>query len=532
MRKIFTNGQFYTFNPNTPAVQSVVVENGRFIDMGTNEAMLLHWGTSNHEVINMEGNTVTPGLIDSHLHLSLLAQNFTNLDLTGLTTKQEVLEKIQFQAKILPPGEWLLGGGWDENLFTDGRIPTISELNQVSPNNPLYLSRVCQHAAIVNSKALENINYHPSMSVPEGGKIVLNETTGQPSGLLLESASDLIKQHIPAKSYKTLKDSMRKTIQFAMQKGLTSVHTNDPLYLGGLPQTYQIYDELLNQELLGLRTNLLINHDFLGCLRDMGMYAGYGNETLQIGAVKLFADGAFGRRTALLTDPYHDDSENYGEAMFDQETIYDIIKQARNLSMPVAVHTIGDKALGNVLDILDLFPTVSHRDRLIHVQVLREDLINRLAKPSRIADIQPRFLASDYPWVEERLGKERMKHAYAWKTMQHAGVICAGGSDSPVEPIDPLLGIHAAVTRKAPGQSHHGWYPEQKLTMFDAFRLFTEMGAYATNEEAIKGTIARGKLADMTVYSKDPFKMNDADELLTTAIEMTIIGGNIQYRAN
>lgn len=532
MRKIFTNGQFYTFNPIKPVVQSVVVEDGRFIDMGTTEAMLVHWGTSNHEVINLEGKTVTPGLIDSHLHLSLIAQNFTELDLTGLTTKQEVLEKVRIQAKTLPPGEWLLGGGWDENLFTDGRIPTISELNHVSPHNPLYLSRICQHAALINNKALEVSSYHPSMSVPEGGKIVLNDMTGKPSGLLLESATDMIKQHIPPKSYETMKNSMRKTIHFAIEKGLTSVHSNDPLYLGGLQHTYQIYNELLIQEQLGLRTNLLINHDFLDCLRDMRMYAGYGNETLQIGAVKLFADGAFGRRTALLSEPYHDDPENYGEAMFDQATIYDIVKQARDLSMPVAVHTIGDKALENVLDVLDQFPIVSHRDRLIHVQVLREDLINRLAKPTRIADIQPRFLASDYPWVEERLGKERMKLSYAWKTMQHAGVICAGGSDSPVEPIDPLLGIHAAVTRKAPGQSHHGWYPEQKLTMLDAFRLFTEMGAYPTNEETIKGTIARGKLADMTVYSKNPFKMDDADELLTTTIEMTIIGGQIQYMAN
>ncbi|WP_067727706.1 amidohydrolase [Oceanobacillus damuensis] len=532
MRKIFTNGKIYTFNPIKPTVESVVVENGRFIDMGSSDAMLLHWTASDHQVINLEGKTVTPGLVDSHLHLSMLAHNFIDLDLTGITTKQAVLERIQTHAKNLQPGEWLLGSGWDENLFTDGKIPTIRELDHVAPQNPLMLSRICQHAAIVNSKALGRSNYHPSMTVPEGGRIVLDETSKKPTGLILESASELIKQHIPAKSFESLKNGMRQTIKFAMEKGLTSVHSNDPLYMGGLSQTYQIYDELLNDEQLGLRTNLLINYNFIDDLKDMGMYAGYGNETLQIGAVKLFADGAFGRRTALLSEPYSDDPNNYGNAMFDQATIYDIVKRSRDLSMPVAVHTIGDKALENVLDILDQFPAVSHRDRLIHVQVLREDLIKRLAQPGRIADIQPRFLASDYPWVEERLGKERMKLSYAWKSMQRAGVLCAGGSDSPVEPVDPLLGIHAAVTRKTPGESHSGVYPEQKLSMYDAFRLFTEMGAYPTNEETIKGTIARGKLADMTVYSKNPFEMEDADELLTTAIDMTIIGGSVKYQNN
>ncbi|MFC4024353.1 amidohydrolase [Oceanobacillus longus] len=532
MKKIFTNGQFYTFNPERPTVQSAVVENGRFIDMGTTEDMLIQWGTSDFEVINLEGNTVTPGLVDSHLHMSMIATKFIDLDLTGITTKHEALNHIQNYAKTLQPGEWLLGGGWDENLFTDGGIPLIHELDHVAPHNPLYLTRICEHAAIVNRKALEITNYHPTMAVPVGGKIVLDESTNMPTGLLLESASHLITQYIPEKSYETLKNAMRKAINFAMEKGLTSVHSNDPLYLGGLRQTYQIYDELLNHEHLGLRSNLLINHEFLDDLRDMGMYAGYGNETLQIGAVKLFADGAFGRRTALLSEPYNDDPGNYGKAMFDQHAIYDIIKRARELSMPIAVHTIGDQALVNVLDLLDQFPTVKHRDRLIHVQVLREDLIERLAQPSRIADIQPRFLASDYPWVEERLGEKRMKLSYAWKTLQEAGVICAGGSDSPVEPVNPLMGIHAAVTRRSPGQTHDGWYPDQKLTMHEAFRLFTEMGAYPTNEEAIKGTIDTGKLADMTVYSKNPFEMEDADELLTTSIEMTIIGGDIKYQNN
>lgn len=528
LRKIYTNGNIYTFNPRIPNVQAVVTENGRFIDMGTSDDILLHWGGSS-QIINLEGKTVTPGLIDSHLHLSIIADSFTNLDLTGVKSKDEMLDKIQDRTTLLKPGQWLLGIGWDENLFTEGSIPTISELDFVAPAHPLILTRVCQHAAVVNSKALEISQYHSSISVPDGGTIVLDEQTKRPTGLLLESAMTLVKRHIPGHSYETWKEVMRKTMHFAMGKGLTSVHSNDPLFIGSLEKTWKLYDELLNGEKLGLRSNLLINHEFLNKLKEFGMYTGYGNDTLQIGAVKIFADGAFGRRTALLSEPYQDDPANYGDAMYDQEQLYDIVRRSRELDMPIAVHTIGDKALENVLDVLDQFPTAAYRDRLIHAQVLREELIPRLAHPSRIADIQPRFLASDFPWVEERLGKARMKYSYAWKSLLAAGVICAGGSDSPIEPVDPLLGIHAAVTRKKPGETHQGYYPEQKLSMEQAFRLFTEFAAYPTNEETVKGTIARGKLADMTVYSANPFAMEDADELLSMNIEMTIIGGEVKY---
>lgn len=530
MKKIFINGKFYTFDQVQPFVESVVVENGRFIDMGPTKDMLLHWDNSDSETIDLQGKTVTPGLIDSHIHLSAVAQNFLHLDLTGVTSKQQMLKKISQHANLLGKAEWLVGRGWDENLFNEGDIPTIEELDNVCQHHPLFLTRICGHASLVNSKALEVCNYHPAMTIPEGGVIVIDEATKKPTGLVLESAADLFSERIPAHTYEELKSALRKAMQYAIAQGLTSVHTNDPLFLGGLDQTYKLYDELLNQELQGLRCNLLINHEFLNDLKLNGMYAGYGNETLQIGAVKIFADGALGRRTALLSEPYNDTPDEYGKAMFDQETLYNIVEKARSLSMPIAVHTIGDQALANILDILDEFPPVSYRDRIIHVQVMREELIKRLAVSSRTADIQPRFVASDFPWVVERLGEERTKLAYAWKTLMKAGVICAGGSDAPVEPVAPLLGIHAAITRKAPGQIHGGWNKSERLSMIEAFRLFTEMGAYPTNEEHVKGTISRGKFADMTVYSHHPFEMQDPDELLNTTIEMTVIKGEIKYQ--
>lgn len=528
MVKVFINGVIYTYDESQPIVQAVVTKNGRFIDRGTSSEMLLQWEHQTNETIDLQGKTVTPGLIDSHLHIAGIAGNFLDLDVTGVTSKDNMLEQIRIQATTLERGEWLIGRGWDENLFADDSIPTIEELDEVAPHCPLFIPRICGHAFLVNHQALEVSQYHPTMAIPEGGAIVLCEKTGEPTGLLLESASELITKHIPKKTYQELKNAMRKAILFAMEKGLTSVHTNDPTHLGGLGQTYQIYDELLNGEQLGLRCNLLIDHIYLKELKQSGMYAGYGNDTLQIGAVKIFADGALGRRTALLSEPYADAQGIYGDGMFDQLTLSEIIKEARDLSMPVAVHTIGDQALENVLDVLDQFPPVAYRDRLIHVQVMREALRERLAIPSRIADIQPRFVASDFPWVEERLGTERTKLAYAWKSLIDTGVICAGGSDAPVEPIDPLLGIHAAITRTHPEEGHC-YNEKERLSIHEAFKLFTVMGAYPTNEETIKGTISRGKLADMTVYSDNPFKLVDADALLEIDIDLTIIGGDIKY---
>ncbi|MFD1706550.1 amidohydrolase [Siminovitchia sediminis] len=527
---IFTKGTIHTFDKRQPVVETIVTENGRIIDLGSHEDMMLQWGRENAKVIDLEGCMATPGLIDSHMHLSGIGSQFLDLNLTGVTSKKEMLEKIRERANGTPPGKWVSGLGFDENLFEDGGIPTIQELDEVAPHCPVFIKRVCHHASVVNSKALESIQYHPSIEVPEGGTIVLDPDTGQPTGLLLETASDLITARMPEKTYGELKQGLSLAIDHLLEKGLTGVHTNDPRYLGGFQQTYKLFDELLNKEHKGLRANLLVDYPFLDELQDSGMKTGDGNDLLQVGAIKLFEDGAFGRRTALLSDPYYDAPEEYGQAIQDQEILYQMVKEIREAGMPVAVHTIGDQAAANVLDVLEQFPAVSCRDRIIHVSLLREDLIRRLAKPSIAADIQPRFLVSDYPWIQDRLGEQRLEYLYIWKTLLSAGVLCAGGSDAPIEPADPLLGIHAAVARRLPGETHEGWNVNERLTIQEALEVFTIGGAYATSEEDRKGTLSRGKLADMTVFSQNLLEMEHADELLHTEVEMTVVGGEVVYR--
>jgi predicted amidohydrolase YtcJ len=305
-KTIYTNGIIYTLDDIHPIVESVVVEDGKIIDLGSHHDMDLHWGRADSTIIDLNGKMATPGLIDSHLHLSGIAFHFLDLDLTGVTSKKEMLERIKERANTMAPGQWMIGMGWDENLFEDGSIPSIDELDHVAPHCPIYLKRICHHAFLVNSKALEMSCFQPGNPVPKGGTVVLDPRTKKPTGLLLESASELITDHIPDKTNEELKSGLKAAMRFAVRKGLTSIHTNDPAYLGGLEQTYKLYDELINKEQNGLRCNLLIDYSFLKRMIKTGLVTGFGNEKLQIGAVKLFADGAFGRRTALLSEPYHD----------------------------------------------------------------------------------------------------------------------------------------------------------------------------------------------------------------------------------
>ncbi|WP_400163342.1 amidohydrolase [Brevibacillus sp. TJ4] len=525
---IFTNGKIYTGDPDHLFVQAVVVKDGLVHDLGSDADMRLQWGRSDATIIDLQGRTATAGLIDSHLHLGWLGMSFLHLDLRQARSKDEMLGLIKQKADETAPGEWIVGFGWDENLFKDGRIPTIEELDRVAPHCPIKLSRICGHANLVNSKTFEVIGYHEGIAVPAGGVVELDPATGKPTGMLLETASNLVKPHIPKPDYDKHKNALRHSIRYALEHGLTGAHTEDLRELGGLARTYRLYDELINQEGLALRCNLLVFYQFMDELRELNMRAGYGNSHVQVGAVKIFADGALGRRTAYLSAPYADDPATSGYPVHEQEELTEIVRGARSLDMPIAVHTIGDKALEMVLDSLDQFPAVAYRDRLIHTQIVRPDLLERLQHPNRIADIQPRFLAGDFPWVIDRVGEERIRYSYIWKTMMKQGIICAGGSDTPVEPIDPLLGIHAAVTRKAPGEDHAGYMPEEKLTMEEAIQLFTLGGATVTNEDHVKGTLTRGKFADMTVYSHDLFTM-DPDELLETKAMMTVIGGKVCF---
>ncbi|WP_018133173.1 amidohydrolase [Effusibacillus pohliae] len=530
MTTLFVNGRIYTMErPGSCYATAVAVQEGRIVAVGDTEEIKLQLGRAGTRVIDLEGAAVIPGLIDNHLHLASCGMKLAMLDLSDAADSREMLLALRRWAEKTSAGEWIVGIGWNENRFADKRIPTIAELDEAAPNHPVLLTRICNHVYLANSLAFARAGITRETADPAGGAYG-RDTAGNLNGLVYENASQPLRDAIPKPGYQELKGMLRRSIQHALASGLTSVHTEDVRELGSFADAWRMFRELVVGENLRLRSNLLIYHPHLPELRELGLTTGDGDEWVSVGALKIFADGALGGRTALLSRSYADAPGTYGTAIHTREELNEIAAKARAHGMPVAVHAIGDAAADLALTAMEQNPLPAHRHRLIHAQVLRPEQIERMRRlGGRLAvDIQPRFVASDFPWVQERIPAEWLPTCYAWKTLLDAGLLCGGGSDAPIEPIDPLLGLHAAVTRKRPGKTHDEYQPEQKLTIQQAVRLFTLGGTYATREEAVKGTIAPGKYADLTVLDRDIFA-DHPDVLLETNVIRTVIGGETVY---
>ena len=529
MTVLFTNARIHTMDPSLPFATAVAVQNGRILAVGDTAELRLQYGATKEKEIDLAGATVLPGLIDNHLHVSNHGIKLSTLDLSEVTEASELLHHLRERAAGTPQGEWVLGIGWNENNFADRRIPTLAELNEAAPHHPVLLTRICNHAFLANTQGFTRAGVTRDTSDPTDGAFG-RDAMGELNGMIYENAADALRLQIPQKTYSELKDSLRLGVKHALKSGLTSVHTEDLRYLNGFANTWSMYRELIIEENLRLRSNHLVYYQFLDELKEAGMTTGDGDEFVNIGAIKIFADGAMGGRTALMSRPYADAPGVYGTAIHSQEELNSIAAAAAAHGMPIAVHAIGDRASDMVLEAMEKNPVATHRHRLIHAQVLRPEQIEWMQRfgDRLVLDIQPRFVPSDFPWVRERIAPEHLPTSYAWKTMLDAGLLCGGGSDAPIEPIEPLLGLHAAVTRRRPGDTHDGFSPEQKLTIEEAVRLFTVGGTHATREEAVKGTITPGKYADLTILDRDIFS-GDPDILLETNVLRTVIGGETVY---
>ncbi len=525
---ILTNGNIYTIEPSGNKAEAVAICEGNIVAVGTTNEIRLQYSKSAIKEIDLEGQTVIPGLVDSHLHLANYGMFMQMLNLTGLRSYEALVDAIRKRASETPQGEWIVAVGFDENLFPDKRIPDCHELDKITANHPIFLVRICSHAYVVNSLALKIAEIGERTSDPNGGTIG-RDHSGQPNGRLYENAHLLVYKHIPTPTYTQIKDALRSAIHAALRSGLTGVHVDELRTIGSISDMLKMYRELVVEEGLRLRSNQLIYHPFMDEFAALGLKTGDGDEWISIGAMKVFADGAFGGRTALLSSPYNDDPSTSGVSIHTQDDLNELVALARKHDMSFAVHTIGDKAVDMVIKAIhSQGPFRKHRDRIIHAQSLTAELVEQLASLHAIIDIQPRFLASDFPWVQDRLGQDRLPYAYAWKTLIDKGIHCAGGSDAPIEPIEPLLGIHAAVTRTKPGEPNTVYLPDQKLTVKQAVQLFTSGPAFVTGEDHIKGTIAVGKKADFTVLADDLFTMNPND-IYKAIVTKTIIGGMIIF---
>ncbi|PYZ97196.1 amidohydrolase [Alteribacter lacisalsi] len=529
MGTLWFGGKVRTLVTEADTCEAVFTEEGRIVAAGDEQDLRSRFGDRITSEKNINGGTMYPGFTDSHLHMIGHGEKLQRLDLSEVTSVEKMMSLLRESAEKLPAGEWLIADGFNENLFTPPVVPHRRELDKITSDHPVAVSRVCRHAMLVNTRVLELAGIDASTPDPPGG-LVEKDEDGLPTGYLHDQAQEFVRRVMPGIDGDYLEKALKVSLEDLWQKGFTGAHTEDLNYYGDHFLTLKTFQNVIDGKKRKFRANLLVHHEVARLLREAGYQTGDLNNTLEIGAVKVFGDGALGGRTALLREPYSDDPSTNGVASHQPDDLVRIVATARELVMPVAIHTIGDLALEYAVDALEAHPPPpGMRDRLIHLQVTAPDLLERLRRLPVVLDIQPRFVASDFPWVEKRLGKERLAHSFAWKTYMEKGIACAGGSDAPIEPPDPLLGIHAAVTRRKPGETHEGYLPDEKLTLFDSLRLFTTGSASAIVKEHERGLIKEGYTADFTVMNRDLFELQP-DEWLDCSVTMTVVDESVMYK--
>jgi hypothetical protein len=521
---VLKNGTVITMDEAMPEASVVAVKDDRIVWVG-NQSEVEKWIGKNTQVLDLHGGFVYPGLIESHAHIVGLGQTRSILDLVGTTDKSVIVKKVQDRVKNAEKGKWILGRGWDQNDWPVKEFPTAADLDAVSPANPVLLSRIDGHAMWVNSTAMKLAAITASTKDPDGGKIH-RDAKGNPTGILVDNAMNLIEKVVPPPSHQELIQYTRTALNEAVQKGITMV-----VDAGSSKEALDAFRELASTNQLPVRIYSMVSYGspFTETYLDQGP-ANYGSY-LDVRALKLYMDGALGSRGAALLEPYSDDPKNSGLLLLPQDKLMQVLQRAKKSGIQVGIHAIGDRANRMVLDAYEKIGVKGLRWRIEHVQVLSPSDIPRLVQLEVIASMQPTHATSDGPWATDRLGPERVKGAYAWRSLLDLKTIIAGGSDAPVEDINPLWGLYAAITRQDhEGKPEGGWHPEQLVTPYEALHMFTVDGAYAAFKEKELGSIRAGKLADFVVLPENILKC-EPRKLIDMKIQYTITGGKIRYSA-
>jgi hypothetical protein len=477
-------------------------------------------------VLDVEGATILPGLVDSHAHISGLGAALDTVDLVGTTSYEQVIERIRRAGEGESPGEWILGRGWDQNDWPLEEFPRADALDRAVGDRPVWVRRIDGHAGLASSAAIRAARITAATPDPAGGKI-LRDAAGEPTGVFIDAAMDLIDSIVPPPSRTVRRNRIRDAARAIASKGLTAVHD------AGVDQdTITLMRELIDAGELPIRVYAMLGDDdeLLDYWFERGPLVDYGDR-LTIRSVKLYADGALGSRGAALLAPYADDSSNSGLMTATPSHLTERARRALAAGFQVGTHAIGDAGVRNVLDAYETAGIrPDSRFRIEHLQVVAPEDFARVARLGVISAMQPTHATSDMPWAEDRLGEERARGAYAWRTVLDAGGRLALGSDFPVEDVDPLLGLYAAVTRQdLEGKPEGGWFPLQKLTIAEAIRGFTLDAAYAAFEEDRRGSIDVGKFADLTIVRPDPTS-SPAAGIPKTEILYTIVNGEVVFK--
>lgn len=527
----YLHGHIYTNDPKHPWAEAMAVRDGKVLCIGTLSQVLLECGgTESREEIHLHDAFVMPGFNDAHVHLGGAGRDKLSLELNGVTSLDELLKRVEQAVSKHNLGEWIVGSGWDQTRWPDGKLPTRLDLDRVAANNPVYLEHVSGHIAVVNSAALRHAEIDAETANPSGGEIERFED-GEPTGILKERAENLVTQRIPDPSDEDRRKGIEMVLEEVARNGLTSVQDFSDW------QDFRVYNSLKQEKKLTVRiTEWLPFNLSLDTLQNMRAEGGTSDPWLKTGALKGFLDGALGTHTAALFAPYTDDPSTSGILIYDPEKLKAMAIERDRLGFQIAFHAIGDKANHLALDTFESLERVNRmrdrRDRIEHAQVVDPEDMKRFGSLHVVASMQPCHETNDLRWAEKRLGPERSKGAYAWNSLQKAGAVLAFGTDYDVESINPLHGLYACVTRAGlDGEPDGGWMPEEKLPLANCIRAYTSGSAYAEFMEGKKGELKAGEFADFVVLSQDLTKI-PAKEILNTEVLRTVVDGRTVYQKN
>ncbi len=522
---LFHNAEILTLDDARPEATTMVIENGRILFVGSTEEAAPYFKTAK-TIIDLKQQRVLPGFIESHAHFFGIGLAKMELALQNTTSPTQVVELLSAALKSVPKGSWLQGRGWDQNKWPTKQFPSHEMLSKVSRDNPVILRRVDGHALWCNALAMKLAGVTKASKDPAGGRIV-KDSAGNPTGVFVDNAMDLVTSRVPQTSDEQLLRAAALAQEEALRFGVTSLHD-----AGVGTQEIRVYEQLAQSKQLRVRINAMLAGDKPDLLKQYfasGPKIGRYDQNFTIRSIKLFADGALGSRGAALLAPYSDDPKNTGLITTSESKLIDIAKQALAHGFQVATHAIGDRANRIVLDAYhraagDPDRLRAARFRIEHAQIVAPADVARFGSLGVIASMQPTHCTSDSLWVPSRVGDAHAKErAYVWRSFLNAKVPLAFGSDAPVESLSPILGIFAAVTRKS-SPTAAAFYPEQALTLHEALRAFTIGGAYAEFAENEKGMLKKGYLADFIVLDKDVLAVAP-EELLTARVVNTFIGG-------
>ena len=525
---IVVNGIVHTVDDARPLVSAFAARNGRIVFTGSDREARMLAGPRT-KVVDARRMTVIPGMVDAHAHLLGLGTSLRNVQLAGSKSYEEVIARVVERAKTAKPGEWILGRGWDQNLWPEKKFPTHDALSRALPNNPVLLTRVDGHASLANAMALRAAGVTGASRDPEGGRIERN-ADGSPTGVFIDNAKGLVDRVVPGATPAQTREAILAAIAEANKWGLVGIHD-----AGQSRQTIEIYESLAREGKYSLRNYVMISGDSanVAWFMRIGPRSALYDGRLWVRTFKLYADGALGSRGAAMLAPYSDDHDNTGLLLTPPRDIQRIATMALRRGFQVATHAIGDRGNRVVLDAYDAalraVPVPDHRFRVEHAQVISQEDIPRFALLGVIPSMQGSHQTSDMRWAEARVGPERIKGAYAWRSLLRSGVVIPNGSDFPVEEVNPLISFHSSVTRQdrdnwPPG----GWYPEQVMTREEALRSMTIWPAYAGFQEKVMGSITPGKYADFVILDRDIMSV-PVNEILSARVMSTWIGGKPVY---